>query len=537
MESSVQVHLRALWCEVLDLDESDVTGSSHFFKSGGDSVAAIRLVAAANERGLYMDTAIVFEHPKLDDMACHCGNNKQTRANLGQPQQEHDRKTLRDEVVVRLCEEQCKISRDSIEDIFPCTARQKFVMTSYLGENTYFNQMVFHFSGSETLLQNAWTLIQRRNPILRTRIVNTDGAHLQVVLRGTSAWASGSDLHQYKAQDAQIPLGLGTPLARYAIVREGSRTYFVWTFLQAIVDGWTKLQIFKDLATCFAHPTSFDKKIAPRPSFRAFTSYVSSLDQTAGLAFWNRRLEDLQHTNILLPCLKGNYVSSGEASRIIVDVPFPYQKIQRSGSSITFATIAHVAWAFVLCHESSATKVFFVSKRSGRQCALPGVESILGPIIAHTPFMIQLRMDERIIDLLRRAQEDIIAGVPFEPFGWEALFQRFGQGHYCPCLLIPQAPETDMFAAEIGDKEDGTMLRPDEGLSDMQDMAVGMLLDLRPRGAEYLNILTEFDMRTMEEGRMRKLLDSYGEILRSVAEAIAEGSGAVTVEELLQRMT
>ncbi|KAI4243478.1 MAG: hypothetical protein L6R40_003480 [Gallowayella cf. fulva] len=536
MGSSVQVLLQTLWCEILDLDESDVTGSSHFFELGGDSVAAIRLTAAANEHGLSLDSATVFEHPELDAMAGRCVDVKQIAETPSKHQQEDDPVKMHDEVLVRLCEKQCNISRDSIEDIFPCTAQQQLVMTSFLEKNMYFNQMVFDFAGSETLLQDAWTLLQHRNPILRTRIIDNGGAHLQVVLRETSKWAFALNLDDYKTQDAKVRPGFGTPLARYAIVREGSRTYFVWTFLQALVDGWTKVQIFQDLATCFVHPGSFAERIAPRPSFRNFTNYVSSLDRTAGLAFWDRRLKGVDQHNMLFPYSREPFITSGEASRVIVDVAFPYQKMQRSRSSITFSTVAHVAWALVLCHESSASKAFFVSKRSGRQCALPGVGSILGPIITHTPFVVELRTGESIVSLLKRVQEDIMAGVPFEPFGWEALIRRFGPGRYCPCLLIPQAPGTDAWAAEMGGTGGGTMLRPNEDLSNMEDMGVGMLMDLRPRGGKVLNLLAEFDMRIMGERRMRALLEVYGKLLWDVAEAVAGGSGAVTAEELLQKV-
>ena len=61
-----------LWCQVLDVEESDIDNNPHFFDLGGDCVAAIRLVRAASDHGLVLDNITVFEHPELEVMASLC---------------------------------------------------------------------------------------------------------------------------------------------------------------------------------------------------------------------------------------------------------------------------------------------------------------------------------------------------------------------------------------------------------------------------------------------------------------------------------
>ena len=66
----------------------------------------------------------------------------------------------------------------------------------------------------------------RESPVLRTRIVQVPGRGLvQVVLNQTINWRGGdaADLDAYlAADDAEEPMGLGTPLARFGMVPPAS---------------------------------------------------------------------------------------------------------------------------------------------------------------------------------------------------------------------------------------------------------------------------------------------------------------------------
>ena len=82
--ASIRDSLRNSWCEVLDLEDSDVVDNPHFFELGGDSVAAIRLVGLANERGLSLNVTDVFESPELESMASFCKGTEHLKTSIGQ---------------------------------------------------------------------------------------------------------------------------------------------------------------------------------------------------------------------------------------------------------------------------------------------------------------------------------------------------------------------------------------------------------------------------------------------------------------------
>lgn len=68
--------LRILWAQVLGSQESDLASESNFFETGGDLIAAIRLVALTNESGISIDAQTVFAHPVLSDLAIFCSPAK-----------------------------------------------------------------------------------------------------------------------------------------------------------------------------------------------------------------------------------------------------------------------------------------------------------------------------------------------------------------------------------------------------------------------------------------------------------------------------
>ena len=55
MKFDMDVTLRNVWSQVLDVDSADLDGDTYSFKASGESVAALRLVAAAEAVDLSID--------------------------------------------------------------------------------------------------------------------------------------------------------------------------------------------------------------------------------------------------------------------------------------------------------------------------------------------------------------------------------------------------------------------------------------------------------------------------------------------------
>ncbi|KAK5991643.1 Nonribosomal peptide synthetase dtxS1 [Cladobotryum mycophilum] len=61
--------LQKLWASILEDEALDIGADDSFIQVGGDSIAAMRLVAAARRQGLFLTVADVFRRPRLSDMA------------------------------------------------------------------------------------------------------------------------------------------------------------------------------------------------------------------------------------------------------------------------------------------------------------------------------------------------------------------------------------------------------------------------------------------------------------------------------------
>lgn len=222
-----------LWKTALNIsDEFPLTTSDNFFYLGGDSIAAIRLVAAARDAGLSLSVGRIYQAPRLSEMAsCSKYTNIQTLKIAPF--------ALAGEIKLEEVGSLCKIPVDYIEDLYPCTALQEGLMALSAHTGAYIAQRVYVLSDfNEPRFRAAWERSVNTNPILRTRIIHSpDYGSLQVVCKDfpRDLWGTGDDLEQYLRKDREDLVTPGGRLCRFGLVREGESTfYFVLTMHHAV---------------------------------------------------------------------------------------------------------------------------------------------------------------------------------------------------------------------------------------------------------------------------------------------------------------
>lgn len=295
--------MRSVWAKVLQLGDEDIGVEDNFFRLGGDSISAMKLVAAARAQGIEITVAKIFQTPVLNEL-CGSGNKPAAnptptrpvaeRVDVVQHRQHHNHA---DHDVIapfellpgaadakgRLREDaakQCGVSPDAIEDLYPCTPLQQGLisLTAKEGSDSYVFRQVFRLGSvgttSTLALRRAWEQTVRAHPILRTRMVHLQlgagnetpedtttgtGSLYQAVLSPGQAqiWRQAditktTTLSKYLAAEEKEgdTIGeLGSPLCRIALVAEdtgnsndgahGVTMTLVWTIHHAIYDGWT----------------------------------------------------------------------------------------------------------------------------------------------------------------------------------------------------------------------------------------------------------------------------------------------------------
>ncbi|GAB1200474.1 hypothetical protein APSETT444_009847 [Aspergillus pseudonomiae] len=520
----------ALWADVLELsDSSTVNPSDSFFRLGGDSIGAMRLVAAARNQGLVLTINSVFQKPTLSAMA--------TELSLLDQSEEHQLEPfsllpsqLDPEQLATEAASLCGTSRTAVEDIYPCTPLQEGLMVlNRQHAASYTNQTVFAIPDTLDLprFKKAWEKVAERSTILRTRMVNASDGLFQVVLKQTMTWESAHDLDAYLKQDSSNPIDYGQPMARYAIVSAPTQKYFVWTAHHSIYDGMTIPILTKQVSA------EYNSEMAlPEVPYNRFIQYIRATSPESATEFWTAQFAE---PSLTYPTLQDRTYQPYPNNSTISSV-----HLSRQPSDITFTTILKAAWAFVLAGLTETEKVTFGITVSGRNAALPGINQVVGPTIATVPVSIAVDGSQPPLDFLRSIQQQNLEMVPFEHTGLQNIR-----------LMSEQAKEAVEFQNLLVIQPNTAPFKPSDFLGltnvvvdrgdDQDPYALIIECNILDDGAE---IKASFDDNVISSEEVKRIISRYSraiERLSSIQEAggdeninTLEEIGTISEEDLQQ---
>ncbi|EOA91164.1 uncharacterized protein SETTUDRAFT_65284, partial [Exserohilum turcica Et28A] len=501
-----ELKIQELMARVLRINSNRIGLDDSFFQLGGDSIAAMKLVATAREEDIRLTVAKIFQYPKLIQLAAvaqeyvHIPSDSIVPFSLLNP--EVDAVQTHQEVAAS-----CNVDRGFVEDIYPCSPLQEGLMLlTAKRPGDYIMQTVLELRPDvdEAAFRLAWEKTVESLQILRTRIVihNTLGL-LQVVIADKMKWAEADDLANYLAQDKLSSMQLGEPLARYAMVRDPRREkrWFVWTIHHAIYDGWALNHILSAVKTAYngAEPEK-------QSGFNNFIKYLSQMDQDALAAYWQTTLSDCE-ANVFPPLLSGVQQPVADATAEYQCPPLP-----KRTSNTTISTLVRAAWAIVASGYTSSDDVVFGATVTGRNAPVAGIESLMGPVIATVPVRVRLQRDLTVLKFLETVQKQGTDMVPFEQTGLQRI-ARLGPDTERACsfqtLLIVQ-PAEDAFQtdATFGTWEFGS------GLQDFTTYALMVQCKLAKEGVK---ITASFDARLIEQWQVEKMLAQLSFVMQQLA--------------------
>ncbi|KAG5996168.1 Glycopeptide NRPS [Claviceps spartinae] len=250
--TAAEMTLQGLWSAVLGVETKCISAEDNFLRIGGDSIAAMRLVAAARKQGMSLTVAQVFQHPFLCDLAKLIGDaaisaNGDACYHQHQPfSLLHTRKSvkeLRQKIASKI-----NILPSQVEDAFPCTPLQEGLLAlTAKRPGDYVARFVYPLQPSvdtEHFIR-AWEAVVSVSPILRTRIIDLGETRLvQVIVNEPTTWAlrgESTSLDAYEITDKTLSTGLGTPMTRFAVIHDTvtDSRFFIWTIHHALYDGWS----------------------------------------------------------------------------------------------------------------------------------------------------------------------------------------------------------------------------------------------------------------------------------------------------------
>ncbi|KAH7116165.1 hypothetical protein B0J11DRAFT_593923 [Dendryphion nanum] len=506
--------MQQLWAQVLRLKSDSIGLDDSFFRLGGDSIAAMKLVGNARQAGIHLTVANIFQHPRLAEMSClksaytHSVTEEIPAFSLLLGQ-DVDVAQVREEVAIS-----CNINTAIVEDIYPCSPLQEGLISLTLKKagGDYVMQSVLELKDSidEGAFRAAWEQVVHSTPILRTRIIQHDKLGLlQVVVAEKLKWteAVADNLDEYAKQDKDHVIKLGEPLARYNIVKEprrGGRRWFVWTIHHALYDGWTLPRIVDKVREVYNGGTP-----EKQPGFNTFIGYLGQQDQKAVETYWTDSLADCQATPF--PPLPPSIQQPSASSAIEYQCLLP-----KTPSDMTMSTVLQAAWAIIVSRYTDSEDVVFGATVTGRNAPVPAIEAIIGPTIATVPVRIHVASNYTTSAYLNTIQQQAIKRIPFEQTGLQRIAKMGPDArHACgfQTLLLVQPEE-----GVLGNDMLGTW----HGRSELSGFTSYGLVVQCALATDGIHITASFDAQMIEEWLAEKMLAQFSFVLHQLASADPE---------------
>jgi amino acid adenylation domain-containing protein len=425
--TETEIKLGALWAKLLGGD-ADFSANDNFFSMGGDSLRAMRLVAAAREEGIVLNVPDIMLNPTLSVMAAKATPLSEEETDDVQPfsliGEDWDAEQAKVESA-----QLCNVNVSVVEDIYPCTPLQEGLMAlSAKFNDAYVAQRVATLPvEAGRKLKKAFDIAVADLPVIRTRIINVPGRGLfQVVLTdGKLVREYGSDVAKFLEIDRKEPMDLGKALFRYGLVEEdgGDKAHFVITMHHAVYDGWSMPLVFERVNRAFVGQDT------SRPaSFKHFIKHLTKLDPTIAKDYWEQRLDGAsQHQFPPLP-QKGYITQADSLLEHYVNVP------TSAHSKLTLATIIRGAWALVSSLYMGHPDIIFGETLTGRSAPVHGIEQIEGPMITTIPVRVRLSLDRPISEFLQAVHAQTVQQIPHEHLGLQNI-RRLSKDARVACEL------------------------------------------------------------------------------------------------------
>ncbi|KAL6855594.1 NRPS [Amphichorda felina] len=238
--SDVERQMQSIWARVLGITPSMIGLDDSFFRLGGDSITAMKLVGEARRAGLRLAVADVFRHTRLQELALASTSSD-----------------VVDSIIPRARSEL------PVEQSF-AQARLWFLEQLYPGLTWYLMPCIMRLRGPLNLeaLNAAFLALERRHETLRTTFSTQDGVNLQHVRPPRSrnvavvdkSSADPAHLEQILHMDETTPFNLSSePGWRVKVYRIGKDEHILSILMHHIIsDGWSIDLLRKELASFYA---------------------------------------------------------------------------------------------------------------------------------------------------------------------------------------------------------------------------------------------------------------------------------------------
>ncbi|KAL4931018.1 nonribosomal peptide synthetase fmqA [Aspergillus undulatus] len=386
---------------VLQLPATEIEMQDHFFRLGGDSILAMKLVGLLRASGFRLTVAEIFDYPRISDLA----RLVQNKEDLSPTQfksiapfsllDDSSRAVIFGTVVA-----QCRVDSGNVEDVYPCTPMQEGLLAlSMLGRQDYIGRFAFDVPKGTNIqyLRYAWQAVCDANPILRTRVVQAQSGLYQAVLRLPASWSE--DLKP-------LQIIYGGSLYKICILQHDDHFRLHLWMHHCLYDGVSMSGLLQQVQA------AYNGNVLDFRPFSPFVAYIKSLDSTACARFWKSQFSDID-TAAIFPDITAHPPDVAARESLSTTVSLP----DISDSQFTLPCKIQLACTVVFGHWGLSNDVIYGLTLAGRNAPVDGVDKISGPTITTIPFRYKLRLENRIQTCLQEIQGRLVEMIPYEQMG------------------------------------------------------------------------------------------------------------------------
>lgn len=421
--TAVEKALQGLWSAVLGVSSSLISAEDNFLRIGGDSITAMRLVAAARKQRIFLTVTQVFQHPVLSDLAKVVTEPALCASGRISHHKHEPFALLRAKVpfneIQQIIANKIDVEPGQIEDAFPCSPLQEGLLAlTAKRPGDYVARFVYplRLDVDTEHFVRAWEAVVSATPILRTRIIDLGEAGLvQVIVNEPTTWVRRDEslsLEAYELADRRLHTGLGMSMTRFSVIRDpyNDSRFFVWTIHHALYDGWSVSLMLQKLEAAFYVTAA--ENMPSSPPLQTFIKHIENIDQNAAAAFWHGQFAGLEAEIFpAIPSSSYQAISSAFIKHRILDLPWPKNEI-------TPSMMVRAAWSMLATKLTDRPEAVFGVTVSGRQAAVVDVEQMIGPTIATIPVRVALDWSGMTVkELLQTIQAQAIETTAFEQTG------------------------------------------------------------------------------------------------------------------------
>ncbi|KAJ5668857.1 hypothetical protein N7462_009927 [Penicillium macrosclerotiorum] len=409
--------LRALWAKFLGMEEGKLALDDNFFRLGGDSIMAMKLVSALRLNGYHLSVTDIFRNMQLRSMASMLEDAPVDGERIVKEYLSFSLLKTQDleTFISQTIRPALQVASWKIEDVLPATDPQERDVESTVStprSAIQYNMLYFNKDIDTSRLVDSFQQLVSVHPILRTVFVKDGGRIFQVVLENlqvsVSEHISEEPLRDVckKLADKDIEIDssfqLGSSFLHLFVVHSTEETGFMIRISHAQYDGISFPEVLRQLEMSYGK-----KEIVTSVPFSNFIQYQAE-SRVENIQYWRSVLQGSWLTSLPPP----EPSSKPKFIKKIVDV-------SARSPDTTMATLLTASWARVLAQHLSADDVTFGGLVSGRTVDIPGVDQIMGPCYQYMPLRIKFQPGWTVKDLLDRIRDQFLEGSRHATLGFQ----------------------------------------------------------------------------------------------------------------------